>query len=103
MIENIEIVESDANDIEDAKTKKLYQELKLNNMDFIPRGDNDVKKVVYKMVKARYPDLCNDRYKCPHGYKGKGMPNKPEWQHIVQAVMRDFRIESISRGTRRFK
>lgn len=81
------------------KVRRLYNELITSKMGFIPRGDQDV-KLVYKLIRNKYPELCNDRYLCSKHHP-PGM-DKPEWKHVVQAALQVMKIESIDHGVRRF-
>ena len=43
--------------------QQLYQERKASRFGFLARGEHDV-RAIYRIVKARYPRLCDDRFLC---------------------------------------
>ena len=43
--------------------QQLYQERKASRFGFLARGEHDV-RAIYRIVKATYPRLCDDRFLC---------------------------------------
>lgn len=64
--------------------RELYQELLDSEFRFMSRGKHRVDGI-YRVVKTRYPELCEDDYlcrdNCSQGH------NRPEWEHTVRKVL----------------
>ena len=64
--------------------QQLYQELKASRFGFLARGEHDV-RAIYRIVKARYPRLCDDSFLCSQNCS-RGH-EQPEWQHVVRKAL----------------
>ncbi len=66
------------------KVRSLYSNLVQDGFKFLGKDEFALKEI-YSAVKKRYPNLCDDGYKCEvccHcGTKS------PEWQHRVRTVL----------------
>jgi hypothetical protein len=67
-----------------ADLQQLYQGLKSSRVRFLPRGEHDV-RAIYRIVKARYPRLCDDRFLCSQNCS-RGH-EQPEWPHVVRKAL----------------
>jgi len=67
-----------------SEIQKLYQELMNNKFNFINEGEIDLYDL-YKLVKVKYPDCCDDNYLCSMNCS-QG-PDQPEWKHTVRKVL----------------
>lgn len=64
---------------------------------FIQRGVIHQEEI-FSIIKARYPNLCDDSYLSNMHRKGGG--NEPEWQYVVKYMLKDSaRYEN---GVRKF-
>ena len=64
--------------------EELYRILMDSRFDFVPAGEVHLRDI-YKIVKERSADLCDDSYLCSENCKGGN--NSPEWQHTVRAAL----------------
>ena len=80
-----------------ARLTKLRRILLETRLDFFPSGKFDNPEI-YKIVRQRFPELCDDSYICGH----KERVRQPEWNHKVRDVLRDLKklgvVANISRG-----
>jgi hypothetical protein len=87
-----------------AELKHLYRMLMDARFDFIPAGEISLQEI-YKIVKLRYPKLCDDSYLCSMNCKNASMRpygNSPEWNHTVRAVLKKMREHgSVATGRTR--
>lgn len=67
-----------------ADTKKLYQNLIDTRLSFVSKGRHHITEI-YKCIRFRYPDLCDDNYLCSENCKS-GV-RQPEWKHIVRGAL----------------
>ena len=80
--------------------EELYRILMDSRFDFLPAGEVHLRDI-YKIVKERSSDLCDDSYLCAENCKGGN--NSPEWQHTVRAALDQMKKHRhlVSNGSRR--
>ncbi|UTF53420.1 HNH endonuclease [Natronosalvus rutilus] len=66
------------------RVQKLRRQLLETEMDCVPAGLQDLTEDIYPAVKATYPDLCDDSYRCDEAHENG--QNQPEWQHAVRDI-----------------
>ena len=67
---------------------------------YMPQGEVHI-EAVFKVVKERHSELCDDSYLCSASCK-RGT-NSPEWKHVVRAVLNSIRHKGghVSNGKSR--
>jgi predicted HNH restriction endonuclease len=80
--------------------RELYKYLVRTRFGFLPPGEHHLRQI-YKAVKDRYPDLCDDAFlcitNCRNGY------NSPEWRHVVRKALNNLKDSGgrIDKGLQR--
>ena len=79
---------------------KLYQRLVTTRFDFVPRGEHALDNV-YRLVKAKYPHYCDDRYLCSENCLS--IHQQPEWKHTVRSALNNLKVAFgiVMRGSQR--
>jgi hypothetical protein len=67
---------------------ELYQELVNTEFAFVQRGEQPL-VMVYEIVKARHPELCDDSFLCWENCASGN--NSPEWQHAVRRALNELK------------
>ncbi len=80
--------------------KVLYRFLIECEFRFIPDGEYTLSDI-YRLVKTRFPELCDDTYLCSASCKGGH--NQPEWKHGTRGALFRLKIYSdrVARGSER--
>jgi hypothetical protein len=68
--------------------EQLYRILMESHLEFLPRPEIHLREI-YKEVRDRYPELCDDGYLCSTCCKDG--TNNPEWHHVVRAVLNNMK------------
>ncbi len=72
---------------------ELYQRLMDSQFAFIGAGTFNLVEI-YRTVKARYPELCDDTYLCSTNCKSGY--NQPEWMHLVRTALHELKKKAVS-------
>lgn len=77
--------------------KSLYTDLLRRQFNFVSSGEHKIYDV-YALVKAEYPNLCDDSYLCSQNCQNGH--NRPEWQHRVRAALEFLkrRLQVVRKG-----
>jgi predicted HNH restriction endonuclease len=59
-----------------------------SHLEFLPRPEIHLREI-YKEVRGRHPDLCDDGYLCSTCCKDG--TNNPEWHHVVRTVLNNMK------------
>jgi hypothetical protein len=67
---------------------ELYQHLMDTQFEFMGSGTFGLAEI-YRTVKERYPELCDDTYLCSMNCKSGH--NQPEWMHLVRTALHELK------------
>ena len=74
-----------------SELEELYRQLVSTEFNFMLRGSHSLRDV-YRTVKIRFRDLCDDNLLCSEICSSGG--NSPEWQHRVRAALQALKSPS---------
>lgn len=66
------------------RLSELRSRLLQSEMACISTGEQDLIDDIYPAVKASYPNLCNDSYRCEEAHESGR--DQPEWKHAVRDI-----------------
>jgi hypothetical protein len=64
--------------------RELGRRLRHDDFDFLPPGEYSIDDI-YRAVQQRYPELCDDEYRCSENCHGGH--DQPEWFHAVRRAI----------------
>lgn len=73
--------------------QQLRKAIMASGLHFLRDNGNLRAKDIYRLVKIKFADLCDDNYlcnvHCRNGY------NSPEWHHTVRSAIQSFKKKGI--------
>lgn len=76
---------------ENERARKVYGALIDSKFDFLNKPME--LQEIYELVKARWPEFCNDGYLCIQNCKSGG--GDPEWKHSVRSAVNSMKRKGI--------